>query len=680
MKAVNSTLIKLTLFLITGIYLGFNTKIPLNLTVYALLFFGTALTLSYYFAKGRFNKTLWFGCLSFIATFGLGVLIVQLHEPQNFKSHYSNYLNKHKTSKAQLVSFKIRETLKPNPYYNKYMVAVLKINNQKVKGKLLLNIKKDTTITPLKAGYIYTCKAPIQNINTSLNPGQFSYKNYLKKQYTYHQIKVSRALILKTESNFLNIYDYANKTRDFINLKLNKHHFTANQKAIINALFLGQKQAISKSLYNSYKNAGVIHILSISGLHMGAILILLNFLLSSLNSIKNGLLIKTILVIGLLWCFAFIAGLSASITRSATMFSIIAIGINLKRPTNTFNTVVVSLFILLLIKPLFLFDVGFQLSYCAVLAIVIITPLLLKLWTPKNKIVYYYWQITTVTVAAQLGVLPLCVYYFNQIPGLFFISNLIIVPLLIWFLAFGFFIITLALLNILPKELATVFKQTINLINNFVAYIGKQDFFIIKDIPFNKFNLITWYLILFFGFVFLQKQSLKSFRNLLLTIIFIQCVTLYNIGKPEKHKFIVFHKNKHSILSNVYKNKITTSYSFNNKKDSTNNIVRNYKLKNNIKATASTSFKKIYTLKHATFFVIDSLAVYNVKLFNPDYLLLRQSPKLNLERVIDAIKPKYIIADGSNYISYVTYWKKVCEKRKLPFYHTGKKGAFIINY
>ena len=104
------------------------------------------------------------------------------------------------------------------------------------------------------------------------------------------------------------------------------------------------------------------------------------------------------------------------------MFTVVAIGMNLNRPANIYNSLAISMFFLLLIRPLYLFDVGFQMSYTAVIAIASIKPLLASLWYPKWKLVNYFWQLICVTMAAQIGVVPISLFYFHQFPGLFFLS------------------------------------------------------------------------------------------------------------------------------------------------------------------------------------------------------------------------------------------------------------------
>ena len=166
------------------------------------------------------------------------------------------------------------------------------------------------------------------------------------------------------------------------------------------------------------------------------------------------------------------------------MFTVIAIAMNLKRPSNIYNTLAISMFFLLLFKPLLLFDVGFQMSYIAVLAIVSIQPLIIKVWTPKYKLVNYFWNIFTVTIAAQIGVLPISLYYFHQFPGLFFVSNLVILPFLGLILGLGFIVIILASLKILPQFVADIYGGLISLMNHFIEWVSQQESFLFKDISF----------------------------------------------------------------------------------------------------------------------------------------------------------------------------------------------------
>lgn len=679
MRLINFTIIKLTFFLIIGVCTGhfFSISTSLSLQITGLLLL--ALTVIYFISRKQFIQKIWFGLASFLLMSSIGVLTVNLHNQKNFKSHYSNAITIHADS-LNTITFKVRELLKPNSYYDKYVIDILNIDGKETTGKSLLNIPKDSVNTTLKVDAVFICKMELKPIYPPLNPSQFDYKKYLSKKYIYHQIVASPQSLLKSESESISLFGIANSIRDFINLKLKKYNFKTDELSIINALLLGQRQDISEDIYTSYTNAGVIHILAISGLHIGIILLLLNFVFKPLEQLKNGRLIKTIIIVFILWSFAIIAGLSASVTRAVTMFSIVAISTNLKRPTNIFNTLAISILILLLVKPLFLFDVGFQLSYMAVLAIVTIHPLLHKLWNPKYKIVDIYWQTLTVTVSAQLGILPLSLYYFHQIPSLFFITNLGIIPFLGIILGYGIIVILLAVLNILPQFVAHIFGSIISAMNSFVAWISSQNEFLIKNISFSFLYVLVSYFFIATLIYFWKQKSYKSFKLVLIAVVIAQCAIIYtNYTKPT-NQFIIFHKSRFSLIGKVSKNKIIVSNDFDKSADLTNKIITNFTVKNHIKTIQNDSLKSLYLLKNKTLFIVDSLGAYHVKYFQPDYILLRQSPKINLNRLIDSINPKFIIADGSNYKSYIEYWESICKKRKLPFHQTGKKGAFYIDY
>ena len=155
-------------------------------------------------------------------------------------------------------------------------------------------------------------------------------------------------------------------------------------RSVIKALLLGQRNDLSTELLDSYKNAGAIHILALSGLHIGILLLLLNYLFYPLTYLKNGIIFKTVLVLLCLWSFAFVAGLSASVVRAVTMFSFFAYGKALNRVNNGFNLTAISAFGLLFFNPNYLFQVGFQLSYAAVIAIIWIYPKLQRFWYPSS--------------------------------------------------------------------------------------------------------------------------------------------------------------------------------------------------------------------------------------------------------------------------------------------------------
>ncbi|MEL0644144.1 ComEC/Rec2 family competence protein [Olleya sp. Ti.3.14] len=676
MKLLHFSIIKFTICLILGIVLSKTLSISVLYSWFITISLTALSVILYFIFKKKSNHIYLFGTIIYLTFVAFGLFISNSNEDLNKTNHFSNYINKDTTTTT--TTFRIRELLKPNAYSQRYYIDLLQINNNNVIGKALLNVKKDSLQSILPIDAIYTTTIPLVDVKKPLNPDQFSYKNYLEKQQVHFQLYTDHTNILQLQNKTHTLFGYAAKLRNHINSKLEKYQYTNDQLSIINALILGQRQNITKAVYDNYTNAGAIHILAVSGLHVGIILLILNLVFKPVERLKNGKFYKTIILVILLWTYALIAGGSASIIRATTMFSIVAIGINLKRPTNIYNTLAVSVFILLLIKPNFLFDVGFQLSYAAVIAIVSFQPILEKLWTPKYKIVTLLWQTLTVTVSAQFGIIPISLYYFHQFPSLFWLSNLIVIPFLSIILGLGLLVITLALFGLPKTLLSDAFGMVINWMNSFFGWISSQEDFLIIDIPFTVAQVIVSYIFIFCLYALYHNKNYRWLQLTLISVLVLQLSYTIVQFNNKSNEFIVFHKSRNTLLGKKHNNQLATFSTL--KTAETNSIIRSYAVKNALQTSASKPVTNLYKLDNKHVLVVDSLSVFNVKGITIDYVVLTQSPKLNLERLIDSLKPKVIIADGNNYRSYVNRWEATCLKQKLPFYYTGKTGAYIINY
>lgn len=660
--------IQLTLVLILGILLGhyynFNPNIPLTLS----LIFLSALGLVYYFEQKR--KTLYFALIAFCLTLCIGVLSVSLSK--NNSNQYSNSVSKG----AQTWHIKISETLKPNPFSQQYIAQIQALNHEKASGRLLLQLPNDSLGTAFQIDDEIIVHEKLSTINGPLNPHQFDYKSYLNNLGIQHQLRVDDAFVLLKHSS-QTIYGSAATLRNKIIFKLKQANFGKEELAIIQALLLGQRDDISEDTYNSYKNAGAVHILAVSGLHIGILLLLLQFLLKPLELLPKGKTIKLIVIVALLWSFALIAGFSASIVRAVTMFSFVAYALYLNRPSNTFNILALSMFfILLVIDPKLLFQVGFQMSYAAVFAIVWIYPLLQKLWFPKHIIIRKIWQLLSVSVAAQLGVLPISLFYFHQFPGLFFISNLIIVPFLGLVLGAGILVIFLAQLDFLPNWLVRIYDTLIGWMNAIITWVAEQEAFVFQNISFDAIQLVLAYTLLFTLILFFSKPNFKKALIGAFTILCFQGYLFYaTYTTAKKESLLIAHQTRNAIVLHqkgeslvVYAQDISR----------TKRLVTDFQVAERVSTVKNKDLLHSYTWQLKRILRIDSLGLIPKGKKKPDYLLLSQSPKLNLDRLIDSLQPKMIIADGSNYRSYAQRWAQTCAKRKLPFHYTGEKGAYYF--
>lgn len=670
---------QLTFFLIVGILFGnYFSAQPVQL----LVVFGILILLFiavYFYANKQFQTPFLFPIFVFLISFCIGLGAITFKNQLNHKNHYSNTVQ---FSVEETVSalITIESVLKSTDYYNKYEAEVLQLNGKKTIGKILVNIKRDSAKSQLQVDDRLAVKMVFTEIAEPLNPYGFNYKKYLQQQQIHHQIYGENSQFLRLKKTKQSIKGFAAKIRKKINISLIQKGFKNDELAVVNALLLGQRQNLTSELQQSYIGAGAIHILAISGLHIGIILLILTAVFKPLHYFRHGKLIATIIIITILWLYAIIAGLSPSVVRAVAMFTAIAIAMQVNRPSSTYKTLVISMFFLLLFNPYYLFEVGFQLSYLAVFSIVWIQPKLYNLWKPKFWALDKLWQLLTVSTAAQMGVLPLSLYYFHQFPGLFFVSNLVIIPVLGIILSAGILIILLSVLQIVPQFMVDAFIFVIQQMNYFVAWVANQKYFIIQQISMSFLLMMAFYALLFFGLKWTEKKVFYRFMLVLISVVLLQTVFIFEkYGTQSSNEFIVFNESKSSTVGEKNGNEIRFDTSADSLK-----TVANFKMAYLVGAglneiRPSEKIKNLYHFNTETILVVDSLGIYNVKSLKPTMVILRQSPKINLERLFQKLKPKIVIADGSNYKSYLKDWEQTCLKNKTPFHNTLQKGAFVLN-
>ncbi len=560
---------------------------------------------------------------------------------------------------------------------DRYVAIIKRIDNRKSSGKIILNIRKDTISKNLEIGSNLLIHGKILKHRPPDNPGQFDYGSYLKNKSIFAQMYFSENDYLLCGATEKTMWHYASLFRGRIIANLEEKDFENDSLQVLLALILGQQQEISQEILRDYQFSGAVHILSVSGLHVGFILLFINFMLSGLRKNKTGNLIRFIIVFISLWTFAVIAGLSPSVVRSVTMFCFVAFGMYLKRETNIFHTLLVSALFILAVSPSFLFDLGFQLSYLSLFFILWLQPLLSGLWIPKYKITAYFWDILTVSFAAQIGALPLSIYYFHQFPGLFFLTNLVILPTLGIIMAVGVVVIIMASLNYVPEFPMKALEWMITALNQTIKWIASFENFIIQEIPLNSTLLISLYAAITFMVIWIKKPGYKRFASLLLVLIIFQLSFFSTmISFRTKEEFIVFNFQKKTAILEKSKSR-TILYSNDSLSKWNANTLRAYLTNNFTDTDTVQKLKNVYFFKGMKILTIDSLAVYLNK-YNSDIILLSHSPKLNLERLLCSQQPKAIVADGSNFKSYVELWKKTCAKNKIPFHATAEKGFYKL--
>lgn len=384
------------------------------------------------------------------------------------------------------------------------------------------------------------------------NPNEFNYKEYMAGQNIYFQQFVDTKDIDMIGSDPENtLMAWAIDWRRYFSKKIDIYIHGKNESAIAKALILGVKDGLDNEIKKSYSSAGAMHVLAVSGLHAGIIHLILQFLFRPLLKRKPWKYIIPIISICFLWAFAMITGLSPSIMRAVTMFSIIIIGQHYFSRPNVFNSLSLSAFILLFYNPYFLFAVGFQLSYIAVAGIVYLFPIIYALISPNNWLLDKIWSITSVSIAAQIATFPLTIYYFHQFPVYFLLSNLVVIPAAFVIMSSGL----LLLANnsfFISDLLGFILEKLIKFLNDFVFYIQKMHLSLIDWLYINQIQTICIYLVVVFLLMLVHYRKMIFMKLILACVLIISVSGFYDVYNQSDVRKLVFYEVKNqSIIDNV---------------------------------------------------------------------------------------------------------------------------------
>jgi len=567
--------------------------------------------------------------------------------------------------------------------------------------KIVLYFEKDSFSSKLKYGDKIIFKSRLNEIITAGNPYEFNYKKFL-----FNKGIVAQAYIRKhnwkniNENEGWQIFKFAYYARKFLSEIYKSHNIGGQEFAVLQALTLGDKSEIDEDTRKSYVASGAMHILAVSGLHVGIIYMILNFLLQFLDRFKTekrnyGSFIKATILILFLWTFALISGLSPSVRRAALMFSFVIIGRTVKNKVSIYNSISASAFILLLIEPYQITNVGFQLSYAAVISIIHFQPKIAKLFVIKNKILYYFWSLTAVSIAAQIGTAPISMFYFHVFPNYFFLANLIVIPLAFVIVIGASLLFVFSAVPYLSTGIAIVLKWVIWLLNSSVGAIEKLPFSYTENISFNIedvfFLEITIILIAVF---FTYKQAKSLIKMLVVLLIWISFNSFQKTRNSTNTKLYVYNIKGKSAINFIGSNNVLISdssifedesirygiksnWEHLNKTDFTfvnlfedkyksDNI---FKYKSYIKSNSS-NILIISNKEQVEFEVKDKLFV--------DFIIISNNVNVSINDILNVYKTKKIIIDSSNKFYKTERLIYECKNLNQDYFSVTEDGAFKV--
>ncbi len=428
-----------------------------------------------------------------------------------------------------------------------------------VQGKVQVSWPKDIALR-VQYGDIVRIQGQPWAVQTSRNPHIFDYAKFLSFSQIYHQQSiVNEEVIIVTHQTPNPVKELSFRVLRYCQSLLAQRIHDPEVRAVILALVLGQKDTLTAKISEVYARSGTMHVLAVSGLHVGIIYWILCFLLVPLKYMSRFRLLASSMALLVLWFYAFVTGLSPSVLRATTMFTFMVMASVWSRKTNGYNTLSISAFLLLLWNPTFLFSVGFQLSYLAVLGISYLQPRIYKWMVIGNWFFDKLWLLTSVSLSAQLGTAPLSMYYFHQFPTYFVIANWVVVPAAFAIVCLGLLVLATSFWPSLSTATAWLLEKVVLGTNLWVEGTQKLPYSLIEAIYLSTYGALLLYGLLTLLLTFLHTKRMKYLIATSILAIFLslraaqvslsqqtQCkVIFYSVGR---HQVITFIKGQRSTL------------------------------------------------------------------------------------------------------------------------------------
>lgn len=605
----------------------------------------------------------------------------QLHRPDWIGNYY--------TEKALLVATVQEPLVKKAKSFKALAKAdFLIINNrvQPVSGNILLYFKKDSLQPELRYGSQIIISKPLQAISNSGNPGAFNYGQYCSFNGIYYQTFLTQKDYYLISNNHSNLFTlWLINARATILSILRQNIQDEKQVSVAEALLIGYRDDLDKDLVQAYSNTGVVHIIAISGLHLGMIYGLLIVLFKSLKRKRWTKLVQPITILSVIWAFSCIAGAAPSIVRSAVMFTFIVLGESTGRRSNIYNNLAASALVILLFNPFSLWDVGFQLSYAAVLSIVLFSKHINNWFYFNNKLLKHLWGLILLTLSAQVLTLPLLLYHFHQFPTLFLFTNLFAVPFSGLILYGELLLLVVAPIPYVTLLTGHVTGWGIGVMNDFIEKVNNLPFSVWEPIQISTLQTVFLYIsIAGFATWLMRKQTNGLLLGLGFTALFFLLRSIDFIERSQQQKLIVYHVPQHRAID------IINGRNYRFAGDSIlreDGFLRNFHLKPSrilhrvLQTNADSNIlfqNNLITSLHSNILVINRplpKAGMHQKI-KVDAIILSGNPNVYFNQLTGLFDCNQYIFDASNPLWKIRRWKKEAENLHLRLHSVPEQGAF----
>ena len=562
---------------------------------------------------------------------------------------------------------------KPGKNHNRFKANLYIQNQNRFSKKSKLYVYVSTNIKQIKTGDVLMTLSLPAEIHSINNPGGFDFAAFAKNAGIQHTVFINNEQEVIKLGHHQNIVPVIlNNTRKWIINTIQNHIKNPVESGLTEALLIGYKEDLDPRLQEQYTKTGVSHIIAVSGMHLGLIFYVLHAILNLVFTRNTSRYLSFSIILPLLWIFAFVTGASASVMRSVLVFTLLLLGNLFRKKTGSINILFASAFFLLVIHPNIINDIGFQLSYAAVLSILIYEPLISKWVYTNNKVLTYLWNMISITLAAQILTTPIVLFHFKQFPLLFLITNMVAVPLSSIVLLLAIAICLTSFLLLPTTSLVSVIQFCLVLMNMYIEKIASIQFNTIHTSTSLSTSVCLYALILAFTVAALNRNS-NSILAVLLSLnalFIIYAIEEYQLLKTKQLLYLNFKGETCIIHQHGKKAMLIASSGFLNNKQQLNKQLRSFRNDLGIEHW------QIQPLQNQPALIEYTTQGKNNRLIHMSHLTYTIS---NLKQLPAGLSDSVLIlADGSNKLWKIREWEKQAQELHLRLHSIPEKGAFIM--
>ena len=683
--------IRLLLPLVVGIMLEWYFQFPVAICIVGAISFTIAYVLFFLLPiAARYKLQALQAIILNLLLLSFGLIITWQKDVQHNKNWFGQYYHD-----SDYLVVRINEPLveKSKSYKaDGYVESLIhKDSMTNCNGKILLYFFKDSLQPSLHYGDKILINKNLQHIKNSGNPGAFNYQRYAAFQATFHNVFLKQKDWVKLEEKNVNPFkQFIFTSREYVLSILQKNiPASKDELGIAEALLIGYTNDLDKDLVQAYSNTGVVHIIAISGMHLALIYGLLVWLFARIPLINKSKIIQVVLILSCLWLFSLMTGAAASVLRSAVMFTFIAVGKYLLKQSSIYNSLAASAFVMLCYNPYFLWDVGFQLSYLAVVSIIIFQKSVYNWLYIKNKWINEVWKLMAISLAAQILTFPICIYYFHQFPNLFLITNIIAVPLssVILFVEIG--LVAFSWIPYVGFYLGKIVGWMVWGMNKIIIWVSNLSFAVWDNIPSTIATTWLLYAVVIGIGVWLLKKNKNAFSFAMFCLFCFTLLQAYgNWQIKNQQKIIVYNVPQHQAIDFISGN----NYLFLG--DSillVDGVLQNFHLKPARIAlqlskrvdTMPVVFRQqlFYQMGNKKVVVIDKSIQFEPvqQKIDVDIIIISKNPKIYMAQLANIFNCDQYIFDASNSLWKIAQWQKDCKALHLNYHSIPAEGAYVCD-